>query len=158
MSAQTGRKEVAQKFLNLSADQIMVLTDRIQNTDVGTEDMPVIAYTLLLKLGSAYCEMLGDGKKPGEIPIAVSEAETWLLRSKITSGDKTSTDPLFGVRTLNQIYKLLSDYNLGDLPDESEEHGEQFTDDKKVKLKEFLNAGDSNTDNTNDNTNDNTQG
>src|SRR4051812_11070452 len=85
----------AQQFLSLAADEIMVLTDRVLNGDHGTEDMAVSVHPLLLRLGSSYVEMLGDGKKPGELPIAVSEAEAWLLRSKITSGDKSSSDALF---------------------------------------------------------------
>src|SRR5207248_1211828 len=104
-----------QQYLSLTADEVMVLTDRVMNQDRGTEDMGCSAYLLLLRLGSAYVEMLSDGKKPGEISVAVSESEAWLLRSKITSGDKSSSDALFGVKLLSKIYRVLLAYNV-DVP------------------------------------------
>lgn len=100
------------QLLRLSRDEVITLTDRIQNTDSGTEEKLVYPYTLLLKLGSAYLELVTvDGAMQPEVPIAVTEAEAWLLRSKVTSMDKTATDPLFGVKLLRKIYEILEDYN-----------------------------------------------
>jgi hypothetical protein len=124
------------RLLSLTADEVMVLCDRTLNTDRGTEDMPVTSYSLLLRLGSAYVDMLGDGKREGELSVAVTESEAWLLRSKITSGDKSSSDSLFGVKLLTKIYRLILAYN-----DETPEmpladtDGEQLTEDMKRALK-----------------------
>src|ERR1041384_920141 len=101
-----------QQYLSLTADEILVLTDRVQNQDRGTEDMSCSAYPLLLRLGSAYVEMLGEGKQSGEISIAVSESEAWLLRTKVASADKSASDPLFGVKLLCKIYRVLLAYNM----------------------------------------------
>jgi len=63
-------------------------------------------------------EVVGSGqKKEGTIPIAVTESEAWLLRSKVTSTDKLATEPLFGVKLLTKLYKVLLSYNgLDELP------------------------------------------
>jgi len=127
-----------QEFVSLTADEVMVLTDRVLNHDRGTEDMAVCAYPLLLRLGSAYVEMLGEGKKPGEIPVAVSEAEAWLLRSKITSGDKSSADALFGVKLLTKIYRVLLAYNI-DIPmPNCGGADDEFTDERKAALRRWM--------------------
>jgi hypothetical protein len=109
---------VKTELLSLNRDEIMVLTDRVQNGDCGTDEKPLRPYDLLLKLGSAYLESVTlDGVKGPEVPIAVSEPEAWLLRSKVSSSDKMATDPLFGVRLLRKIYEVLERYNDGlDLP------------------------------------------
>ena len=116
----------------------MVLTDRVMNQDRGTEDMACCAYLLLLRLGSAYIEMLGDGKKAGEVPVAVSEAEAWLLRSKITSGDKSSSDALFGVKLLTKIYSVLLAYNIEVPLPECGGIDEEFTDERKAALRRWM--------------------
>jgi len=129
---------IRQQYLNLTADEVLVLTDRVQNTDRGTEDMSCSAYPLLLRLGSAYIEMLGEGKRAGEIPIAVSEAEAWLLRSKISSADKSSADALFGVKLLCKLYRVLLAYNT-DLPlPESEDADDEFTDERRAALRRWM--------------------
>jgi hypothetical protein len=109
---------VKTEFLSLNRDEIMVLTDRVQNGDCGTDEKPLRPYDLLLKLGSAYLECVTlDGVKGPEVPIAVTEPEAWLLRSKVSSSDKMATDPLFGVRLLRKIYEVLEQYDAGlDLP------------------------------------------
>ena len=102
------------ELLHLNRDEIMVLTDRVQNTDGGTDEKRVQPYDLLLKLGSAYLEAVTlDGVKGPEIPVAVTEAEAWLLRSKVSSSDKMATDPLFGVKLLRKLYEILERYNAG---------------------------------------------
>ena len=127
----------SQQYLSLTAEEIMVLTDRVLNTDHGTEDMACSAYALLLRLGSAYVEKLGATKRDGELPIAVSEAEAWLLRSKITSGDKSQADPLFGVKLLSKIYRCVLAYNTPDLPDVGGVDDE-LTADKRAALRRWV--------------------
>lgn len=96
----------------LNADEIMVLSDRVSAADVGPEPHAVCAYPLLLKLGSLFVELVGSGTKAaGELPVTLTEAELWLLRGKVTTGDKTATDPLFGVKLLAKIYTGLLQLN-----------------------------------------------
>jgi hypothetical protein len=129
---------VQQQFLTLTADEVLVLTDRVQNQDRGTEDMTCSAYSLLLRLGSAYVEMLGNGKQTGEIPIAVSEEEAWLLRSKVTSADKSASDPLFGVKLLTKVYQILLAYNVDvALPDPGGSD-DDFTDERRAALRRWM--------------------
>ena len=126
-------------LLSLTADEVLVLTDRVQNTDKGTEDMGCSAYPLLLKLGSAYLDSFGDGgKRSGEIPISVSEAEAWLLRSKVSSADKSPSDALFGVKLLCKIYRVLLDYNIVMEVPESGGEDDEFNDERKGALKRYL--------------------
>jgi hypothetical protein len=101
-------------LIHLNRDEIMVLTDRVQNADSGTDEKRVHPYDLLLKLGSAYLEAVTlDGVKGPDIPVAITESEAWLLRSKVTSSDKMATDPLFGVKLLRKLYEILEAYNTG---------------------------------------------
>jgi len=126
------------RLLELNADEIMCLSDRICNPDCGTEDQRVSAYPLLLKLGSAFVEVVGSGqKKEGMIPIAITEPEAWLLRSKVASTDKMASEPLFGVKLLTKVYKVLLAFNgLGDLPS-SEFAEDGMTDAQKCALAEW---------------------
>lgn len=112
----------------LTADEVLVLTDRVRNDATGTEPHTLQAFPLLLRLGSAYVDMLGDGRREGVISVAVSESEAWLLRSLVVSGDKSSSDALFGVRLLTKLYKILLAYNdpAPDLP-AAETNGQEMT-------------------------------
>ena len=100
--------------------------------------MSCCAYLLLLRLGSAYIEMLGDGKKPGEVTVAVSEPEAWLLRSKITSGDKSSSDALFGVKLLSKIYHVLLAYNVEVSLPTIGGADDEFTDERRAALRRWM--------------------
>lgn len=134
---------IPMKRISLNADEVMVVTDRVLNFDVGTEDMQVVAYKLLLKLGSAYVEMLGSesGKKAGFVEISMSEPELWLIRSKIHSGDKSSNDALFGVKLLTKIYTLLLEYNSDIIVEGAEEDGPNFGSVERERMQEFLHIG-----------------
>jgi hypothetical protein len=100
--------------------------------------MACSAYPLLLKLGSAYVEMFGDGnKKSGEVVVAVSEAEAWLLRSKVNSADKSPADALFGVKLLSKVYRCLLAYNV-DIELEAGGVDDEFTDERKNALKRWV--------------------
>lgn len=101
--------------LSLTWEEVMLLTDRIANTDSFEGSG---AKELILKLGSAYVESIEEsGGKPGEIPIVVTEPEAWLLRSKVNSLDKMPNRPQLGVSLLRKIYRVLLSYNSTvDLP------------------------------------------
>src|SRR4051812_11570087 len=126
------------QLLELNADEIMCLSDRVCNPDCGTDDQRTSAYPLLLKLGSAFVEMVGSGHKTeGTIPIAVTEPEAWLLRSKVASTDKMASEPLFGVKLLTKLYKVLLAFNgLGEVPC-SEFADDGMTDAQKCALAEW---------------------
>lgn len=91
--------------LDLTAMEVMLLTDRIQNTD--RDDGREIAKPFLLKLASAYLEMIGDRPKEGMCTIWVMESEAWLARSKFNSGDRTDADPKLGIHMLRKLYGIL---------------------------------------------------
>ena len=98
----------------------MLLSDRIQNTDrdQGRE----IAKPFLLKLASAYLEMVDERPKGGTCTIWVTEPEAWLARCKFNSGDRIDADPKLGIHMLRKIYKILLalDTKLDQWPDASD--------------------------------------
>ncbi len=95
--------------LSLNAIEVLVLTDRVLNSDGGEKGQEVTSFLLLEKLGSAYLEMVtAKGMGEGEVPLVFTEAELWLLRSKVTSADRgTESDPLFGIKLLNKLYAAI---------------------------------------------------
>ncbi len=95
--------------LSLNAIEIMLLADRVQNSDVGEKGQEVTSFHLLEKLGSAYLEMVGPEKlQDGEVPLVFTEAELWLLRSRVTSSERgTENDPLFGIHLLRKLYEAI---------------------------------------------------
>jgi hypothetical protein len=97
----------------------MLLTDRVTNSD--SAEGTVEPRSLLLKLGSAYVELIHeDGGRSGEIMIGLTEPEAWLLRSKVSSADKLATRPRLGVQLLRKLYRVLLDFNTAmELPEES---------------------------------------
>ena len=126
------------RILELNADEVMCLSDRVLNHDVGTDEQRMSGYCLLLKIGSAFVELVGSGQKqPGNVPIAVTEGEAWLLRSKVTSSDKTAADPLFGVRLLTKLYTVLMSFNGVDGLPECENTDGAMTEQQKLALAEW---------------------
>lgn len=103
--------------IELSAMAVMILCDRIQNTD--KDDGIDVAKPLLLKLGSAYCEMvLPDKPKAGTVTIEITEREAWLIRSRVNSGDRVDSEPKMGVTILRQVYAALLAFDADlSLPD-----------------------------------------
>jgi hypothetical protein len=81
--------------------------------------------------------MLADRKRTGEVSVAVSEAEGWLLRSKITSGDKTASDSLFGVKLLAKLYRLLLAYNVNIELQSAGPEGQELTEEDKRALQQW---------------------
>lgn len=95
--------------LELTAHELLLLTDRVQNTD--KDDGREIAKPFLLKLASAYLEMIGDRPKDGTCTIWVTEREAWLARSKFNSGDRCDADPKLGIHMLRKLYSILLSFD-----------------------------------------------
>ncbi len=104
-------------YISLCWEEVMLLTDRITNGD--SAEGTVEPRSLLLKLGSAYLELIHeDGGRGGEVMIGLTEPEAWLLRSKVSSADKLATRPRLGVQLLRKLYRVLLDFNTTmELPD-----------------------------------------
>lgn len=99
-------------LIELTRDEVILLTDRTGNDECGTQYKPFDGYQLLLRLGALYLELVDPDGSPGaKGQMAVTENEAWHLRSRVTSGDKLATDPLFGVKLLRKIYRVLLDFN-----------------------------------------------
>ena len=96
-----------QASLNLDRSEVILLTDRTLNADVGTEGKCFDTYNLLLKLGSAYLELTERDVPHLTVELVVTEAEAWHLRGKVSSSDKTASNPLFGVQLLRKLYSVL---------------------------------------------------
>jgi len=110
----------------------MLLTDRVTNGD--SAEGTVEPRSLLLKLGSAYLELIHeDGGRGGDITIGLTEAEAWLLRSKVSSADKLATRPRLGVQLLRKLYRVLLDFNTAmDLPEDAEDAVAEEPDKRQV--------------------------
>lgn len=98
--------------LTLTMDQALVLTDRTRNdaTDEGRQ----IGKPLLLKLGAAYMDLVGDSVTTSTVTIWVTEAEAWYLRTLVNSGDRTDRDSRLGIHTLRQLYQILLAFDTAD--------------------------------------------
>ncbi len=120
--------------LELTAMEVMLLTDRIQNTD--RDEGREIAKPLLLKLASAYLEMIGERPKEGVCTIWVTEPEAWLARSKFNSGDRIDADPKLGIHMLRKIYKILLafDAKLDEWPEATD--GDARYADQSIPIRE----------------------
>lgn len=114
--------------LDLTAEEVMLAADRVQNGD--KDDGREVAKPLLLKLGSAYLEMLADTKKAGVTTIWITEPETWLLRSKFNSGDRVDGDAKLGIHMLRKLYTLLLAFDADIALPDAEESGPTFVEAK----------------------------
>lgn len=125
--------------VEINVNEVALLSDRVRNDDRGTDDMSVCVYPLLLKLGSAFVELAGDGnQKSGTVPVALTEPEAWLLRGKVNTGDKSASDALLGVKLLSKLYRVLLQYNQDvELPTADSE-GETMTDERKRALRRWV--------------------
>ena len=120
--------------LELTAMEVLLLTDRVQNTD--REDNREIAKPFLLKLASAYLEMIGERPREGTCTIWVTEPEAWLARSKFNSGDRCDADPKLGIHMLRKIYRILLafDAELDQWPEATE--GDKRFIDQSMPIRE----------------------
>ena len=113
-------------LLELNGIEVMFLADAVLNRDVteGSTDVESrpIARPLLLKLGSAYCELVSDkGILEGAVTVAVTQEEAWLLRSKVRSGDLGPGNTPLGIPLLLKLYGLLAVFNADlELPEAEE--------------------------------------
>lgn len=107
------------KVLELSGREVVFLTDSINNDDVACslpDAHKHLAYDLLLKLGSAYCEvMFIDGVRDVVVPIAFTEAEGWLLRAKVKSFDVDSLNVNIGIGLLKKLYPFILSFHTVEL-------------------------------------------
>ena len=104
--------------LTLNQGETMLLTDRVQNT--ALDDNVPIGKPFLLKLASAYLELVGDKTTTQTVTVFITEREAWLARSLFNSGDRTATDNLAGVHLLRKLYAILLRFNADEvdaLPD-----------------------------------------
>lgn len=107
-----------EQVLLLSADEVMVLSDRLRSPMQTQEGGPV--FGLLLRLGSVYVELVGSGeRKEGQRSVMVSEAEAWLMRDLLSSADRLDKSPRLGIELITKLYQLLAACNTEplDLPD-----------------------------------------
>jgi hypothetical protein len=95
--------------LELTAMEVLLLTDRIQNTD--RDEGREIAKPFLLKLASAYLEMIGERAKEGTCTLWITEPEAWMARSKFNSGDRCDADPKLGIHMLRKLYTILLSFD-----------------------------------------------
>ncbi len=129
--------------IQLTRDETMLLSDRIRNDEQGIDGQRVDGILLLLKLGSIFLEVtLTSWDFQRTVPLAITEAEAWLFRSRVTTGDKTAGDSLFGVKLLRKIYAVLLEFDAAEIgPDASDEEGAIMTEDQKQALKQKLEGG-----------------
>lgn len=122
------------KPLELTAMEVMLLTDRVQNAD--REDGREIAKPFLVKLASAYLEMIDERPKDGICTIWITETEAWLARSKFNSGDRCDADPKLGIHMLRKLYTILLsfDSDLDGLPQSQE--GDRRYVDQSIHIRE----------------------
>ena len=130
------------RLMTLTRDECVILTDRTKNDDYGVEDACVAPLPLLLRLGSLYLEIVTTDGVQHEGSIAVTESECWLLRSKVTSFDKTATDPLFGVKLLRKIFLILIQFDSEMPLVLSREEGPAMTAQAKAALAKWNEAAD----------------
>lgn len=107
--------------VELTAMEVLFLADRTKND--ATDDGCPVAKPFLLKIGSAYLEMIGESPKSGTVTIHLTEAETWHARSLFNSGDRCDADSKLGIHILRKLYALLLQFDAAiDLPDAEAGH------------------------------------
>jgi hypothetical protein len=102
---------VREQLIELATDELLLLYDRVRDTDNGTDEQHLkSAYPLLLKLGAAIVDLFGEGTsaKPTRLVSAMfTEPELWLLRSKVATSDGTQENRLLGVKLTVKILRAL---------------------------------------------------
>lgn len=102
------------RVLALTGLEVVWLSDAVRNakTIKEDEDEQSCVKPLVLNLGSAYLELVKpDGIIDGPVEIAVTEAQCWLMRALVRTGDlaidgKTNV----GVPLLTKLYGLLMQF------------------------------------------------
>ena len=129
------------RSLSLTGLEVVWLSDAVRNakTIKEHEDEPSCVEPLVLNLGSAYLELCtSEGIAEGPVEIAVTEAQCWLMRALVRTGDlaidgKTNV----GVPLLTKLYGLLMQFasELDDL-EVGAYDGAVLSEDAKRDLKE----------------------
>jgi len=103
-------------LINLTPREILYLTDKIENDDCGWEDQEVDTFELLRKMADRWLAvvrpLLANQMDQAELSskllaVDLTEAELWLIRTKVSSLDGTPEDPKFGIRLLEKIFSGL---------------------------------------------------
>ncbi|MBI2911785.1 MAG: hypothetical protein HYY05_06550 [Chloroflexi bacterium] len=137
--------------IKLTPVEVIYLTDSIANSDVDQGDvesptrLQALARPLLLKLGSAYCELVGPSgyDATGTATISITEREAWLLRGKVQTGSMGIDKSVIGVALLRKLYSLLLEFNAQSVTDEfvivttAAGKDANFGDEERRALEEF---------------------
>ena len=79
---------------------------------IRDEDRYPVGKPLLLKLFSAYQEVVEDGRfKEDEVALYVTEFEAWQMRDVVSPYDDPDGPPV-GIRLLRKLHSLLLTFNL----------------------------------------------
>jgi hypothetical protein len=106
-----------ERSISLNAREAVMLADRVQNEDVHFETGEPVGRILQLKLCSVVNELTTDKELlGGEVSVAVTEPEVWLMRQKISLLDKMDGE-LVGLGLRRKVHFLLIAFNSQvDLP------------------------------------------
>lgn len=131
--------------LLLGAVEVICLADAVRNEDCDG-DRP-IGKALLLKLGSAYLELVGEHDLDSQtrVSVGVTEPETWLLRSKVQTGTVGIDKTVIGAGLLRKLYALLLEFNTPEaaLPTVAAPHVNSYADAQRMREEEDARAGES---------------
>lgn len=140
--------------LTLTALEVIYLTDSIANSDVDQGDVDnrggvqPLARPLLLKLGSAYCELVAPSgyDATATVTLSVTEPEAWLLRGKVQTGTTGMDKSVIGVGLLRKLYGLLLAFNSEPVTEEfrvtsTEAAKDRFGEVEKRALEELERRG-----------------
>ena len=104
--------------IDLTGVEVIFLSDSLRNDgasidEVDTEEVTPLYRDLLLRLGSAYCELVQvDAVNVGPVTVHITEEMTWLLRSKVRTGDVAIDGRTqIGHVLLLKLYNLLLQFN-----------------------------------------------
>ena len=106
--------------IDLTGVEVVFLSDALrcdgETVDELTTEEPLPLYReLLLRLGSAYCELVEMERIAiGPVTIHITEEMAWLLRSKVRTGDVAiDGHTQIGNILLLKLYNLLLQFNGG---------------------------------------------
>ena len=108
--------------IDLTGVEVIFLTDSLRMNESTTfemelrDDEEALPYyrDLLLRLGSAYCELVDESRGPqvGPVTVFITEEMAWILRSKVRTGDVAIDGKTqIGHILLLKLYNLLLQFN-----------------------------------------------
>lgn len=104
--------------IDLTSHETMWLLDRVRTEDQGTEEMRIVSYRFLARLGSLFIELVQeDGESDDTLPVVLTEAELWWCKDRVSTLDGYGADRLFGVRLLRKIMIALLALESPTLPE-----------------------------------------